>query len=278
MMTKLAGNTLYPNGNCKANSGFRSVVFSPSYTIRPVVRAVRSGYHPDRTTFQKAHDGDFRITVTWYPEVWAVEQYCDGTWYPIEERQGENIKCLTGRRAREFIANASPALVEWLHLRGRSHSMLPEGAGWDGANTLNDIRKDNKVKTFFAGTEEGWLENLVLRARVSKFSGLPMEWQFATRPLPVALEAPAEQVDGSVVSINTYTSWVLWYEDGRVDVITPSPTTGGYRSNYAHTPGRKYDTPEIPMPIGVVKAAKVVFGAYTNEHFSYGVKWELFRR
>lgn len=263
------------NGGCRSNSGIRQIVLSPRGEVREVARAQWSGYQPDRCTFQIAREGDLVVRVTWWPEQWSVLLVQDG------ELQDTGPMGLVRHQA--LIQGLSKEAEAFLNggMSGRQPSFLPAGLGWDGRNTAADVKKEGRIRGLFRGLDEAWVDAVVAAARVSKKDGLPSFWKVVARDsatFPAVLDAPARTWGGSMVDIQEWTQWVLWHRDGAVELVTPAPTEGERGSNYAHTERRVYNAAPVPMPATVVRACRITRGAYTRDHSSYGVRWELFAR
>lgn len=254
------------NGVCNSNFGRRQIVFSPNGEVRPVETAVWSGYIADCGTVQIAYRGDYLVRFDWgkkWRELRFEKFNADGSTSPVD--------CIPFTVPIE--------LFQWLYdgTNGKQPSFLPEWYGWDGQTTLASTRKSNRIRKLFEGTPEEWLTKIVSSAFYSPASSLPSNFKNAD-PLPEVLDAPAYTWSGSMVDIEQWTEWVLWYEDGHVEVVRPAPTSGQWGSNYAHESRGEYNSAPLPMPENVVKAARVSRGVYIKNNCSYGVSWKLFKK
>lgn len=98
-----------------------------------------------------------------------------------------------------------------------------------------------------------------------------------SKPLPKILRTTGTAIFKDRVDIVTSTEWIFWYGN-KVEIASPKPDSGKYTTSNGNEI-HYYDYPPMTLPEGVTKAAKVVFGAYTNtvDGSTYGVHWELYR-
>ena len=124
----------------------------------------------------------------------------------------------------------------------------------------------------FEGASEAWLYRL-LRDVEDSDTPPPLTWSLAVTGLPTTLESLFTNLISRDRDEISYTEWVLWYVDGRMEVLSPEPTIGW--SNEGGVERFITRSPE-PMPEGVVKAAQLTRGAFDNENGTYGVVWALY--
>ena len=121
---------------------------------------------------------------------------------------------------------------------------------------------DPLIKEVFEGAPDEFIYNL------SNFSDTDprlvyMGWASAKSPIPTKL-SPMYLMR---------TEWVLWYDNGKVEVVD-LPRTGGWdiNGNYTNYPHQ----PIMSMPLGVIKAAKVGSGGCGEPQGASGLRWELY--
>lgn len=284
----------YTNGICRSNTGFRSIVINPKDSkVRPVLAARRSGYMPDRHTIQTGQIGDIIIETYYSRHGKSLSAKIVETpkYEPMLAHYGEqNGKAAFPSSLANFHfflkaieLNLDEKEVELMYEflssgNGRQESYLPAGLGWDGENTLGDKSKRSRVTNFFKGlVGPKTLEKIVNSAMSSYREGLPMDWNRASS-MPEEMDAPAHVWDGTVVGIDMRTYWVLMDAKGFPQWIAPEPTSGPWGSNYAYSECGQYDASPLPIPPEITRAIKLTFGAYTRDHHSWGIKWELFKR
>lgn len=138
---------------------------------------------------------------------------------------------------------------------------------------LNDIntRRENTV-ALFEGAPEPWLHRLLRDVRDNDTSPL-FNWSLAVEGLPPSLESPFANLISECRDDISYTEWVLWYLDGRMEILTPEHSIG-----WSNEDGSCRFVTRSPkaMPEGVVKAAQLTRGAFDNERGTYGVVWVLY--
>jgi len=278
-VTEVRNSLVVPNGQSKANKGFRQIVISPQGEVRSVLSADRSGERSKRCTKQVARKGDLVLRHSWFPSTWEVLMFTDGELHNL----GANGFAQHARALKALPKEADA----WLAATEAGESYLPAGCGWDGVRTTNDLRKEQDIRALFIGLEgvevdtptgvQNWLDGVVRQASLSPFTGLPLNWSKAGQ-LPKELDAPAEYYDSSLAHVNEYTEWLLWYCDGRVERIVPEPTSGSWSSGYAHQDPEYYNALPLAMPDSVRTAIRLTRGAYrTNECDSYGCKWSMYK-
>ena len=250
------------------------MVVSAEGKLRPVETAYRSGTKPsDRCTAQVARIGDLIIEINWYPEECKIYRF-DG------EQVDLGIEGI--RKYADLILKVDEKIPGWLKpTDGKQPSYLPVGEAWDGVNTKSDLRKDSRVRQLFSGVEDDlWLKQLVADARVSTFTGIPFIWDEAGR-LPTLLAAPAHRDDRK--KLNMFTEWVVFFPNGKAQVIRPAPTSGGsvvVVDNVVskHLIENTHSAPPEKLPANALRAICITRGAYDGKDGSFGVKWSLFKR
>ena len=114
------------NGQCFSSNGYRQIAISPSGEIRPVLRAIYSGYLPDRCTIQAAEEGDYLFIEKWGKENLDEVKIVGST------------KTLTLNETVNAWALCPMKLKKWLEegYMDRQESFLPAGHGWNGTVIL----------------------------------------------------------------------------------------------------------------------------------------------
>lgn len=120
-----------------------------------------------------------------------------------------------------------------------------------------------------------WYEGILTQASLSEPHLLPT-WESvkSIEKLPVILDAPFTNVITPFSSQVSHTEWVLFYKDGRSELVTPSPTSGW--SNIGNVTRFETSVPD-EMPEGVEEAIQIVHGASSDSHGGYGIVWFLYR-
>lgn len=265
------------NGTGSTSFGCARIVISPEGEIRPVLRAVRSGYANSQGTFQVVHQGDliFTCRTSANPKN-GGDQDEVACWDGGQERPLAVMKQVDAWRWLRSLPRGG-AIEEWLaggYKCGRYSNFLPAGWGWDGEMTLADAAKERRIRRFFAGLPAETVDNIYRSARRSPGRSLPTNWSEAG-DMPPTLDFPAESWDGALVDVDKSTSWVLWHRDGRVEHVTRAPTEGRWGSNYAHSSRGSYSGDEPEMPETVARAVRLQWGAH-GLHHSHGIAWTLY--
>lgn len=259
------------SGCAQTNTGYRQVAFSRTGEIRPVFAATRGGPVHKQCTRQSGKRGDLVLRYAWYPEEWSIFQ--------LVEEEGEETLVLHPLGHEGFIAHRAvikslpPVLDKWLSTKGKDKSYLPRDCGWDGVSTISDVRKAERVRTLFQGMSVIQLEQLVREAAISPGRGLQWDWSKA-EPLPSAIDNPVSYDLGYHNERHTRTQWVLWDEDGDVEIIEPKPTSG--KTVTLGLPDVVHSAPHAPMPPYVVAACRITREAYDMGDKWFGVTWTLF--
>jgi hypothetical protein len=253
------------NGQCFSSNGYRQVAISISGEIRPVLRAIYSGYLPDRCTVQAAEEGDYLFI-----EKWGKENFDE------VKIVGSNVT-LTLNETIAGWAVCPAQLKKWLE-RGkedRQESYLPAGCGWNGRDTLMSNIKKERITRFFTRIPHPTPDKVLDEAMLSPGKNMPTSWAKA-EPLPETLFSLLEV---GYVSWDAWTEWVFWYSNGKVEHTILEATIGFDRSmaeKEEHTIMLR--SPEKTMPKNVVKAMRINRGAYTKDGMNYGVSWELYKK
>lgn len=262
------------NGTTRMNVGHRQVVVSPAGRLREVVKAVRVAPQERQATHQRAYEGDYILGVEWYPERRYLAQIVDGE--PVRQPWTEANAELYGR----LMDKQDEVLQDWVAPHEPSNSFLPDGCGWTDGRTPADLRKRALAMEFFKGAE-AWCEPLLDQIQSSPHSGLHYDWNKAAA-MPEVMDCPrnTRRVPGEENGLDIYTQWVLWFEDGRVEALTPPATSGHCTTLYAGEMSYDYNARPLEMPYDVYRAVKVTRGCYTRRggRESYGMRFELFSR
>ena len=276
------------NGTSRTNTGYKKVVLSPAFKVRPVVFAIRSGFRRDRTTSQSVQNGDIILGSCWDRRgivfsitTAIVSEY--GTNVSVSEQLasfGDN--CLTFSEFEKRIPDSvaeKELILDYLSDTTYGISFLPAGLGWDGNKTLAEFNKEKNIRNFFSFMVDhpAVIDKIAEKAAISKKDGLPISWTEAKR-MPDYMEACAVHWDGSAVDISMFDAWVLIYSDKTYSYIIPEPTCGEWGGNYAYSERGEYNASPVPIPTNVTHAIKITWGAYTREHHSYGIAWQLYKR
>jgi hypothetical protein len=285
---------LLPNGNVVTSSGSRCVAFTKDGTaIKPVATAQRSGHLPVRCTFQDVSMGDLVYQINWVglknAEENAMASALRGTGLvkaesytsvlvvsgsterhdPDNNGKAFQVPILTPapENAKQLIENvmkqhmlSDNALWQWLQPTTRKESYLPAGFGWDGTNTVADIRKAQRIRELFVDLlaanasendngNENFVDDIVYAAKKSPGKGLPTHWERYAKAGPTEIAHRKNQ------------RWVFWGKDGSVILIADS---------YLSEKGK------MQVPEDVIRACCVTFEAYKREQDRYGVKFDLY--
>lgn len=260
-------NSSFPNGSAMSNTGSRQILFSATGELRPVAFVVRSGYRTDRCTHQVAPIvGDLIASVRW-------------------DRRGDDytLAVVTANGERDLSANEAAHtwaalkdrhlwLDEWLvPSNGREESYLPEAAygGEDLASRAKRERCEAAIRRY----------------------GLPLaysgEWAISpkaglnTRPAaldfdPDSYQATARSWAGSVVGISRREMFFSSSGNGTSATELHPVLDEEHGSNYAHERTvRRQGVPGIPGWDSSRYLIRVVDGAYTRDHHSYGVRMDV---
>lgn len=259
----------FSNGNARSNTGQRQVLFSATGELRPVAFAVESGYAPDRGTVQVVPKaGDLIARVEWnrageeYTLARAVE---DGDCYGQSPPSNEQAPVWV------LLKTLHPWLDGWLAPTGRGPSFLPTEAF--GGETLAARAKRERCE-----------------AAIRRF-GLPVaysqEWAISpkaginTRPAALDFDADVYQASahswsGSMVGISRRERFFSSAGNGQPAVELFPVMNEEHGSNYAHEETvRVTGQPGIPGWNRRRFLVRVVAGAYTREHHSYGVRLDV---
>lgn len=127
--------------------------------------------------------------------------------------------------------------------------------------TLSDI-KDTQLYT-----------TLIEEAGYTKIGGC-RNWSYAIKHLPKVMDCPFENIITKATDRLQVTQWVLWYNDGRVEILTPHQNKGLYQTKDTKVcVNDKADN----MPDNVVKAAQITIGTYlTEDNLLRGFQWKLY--
>ncbi len=263
---------LVKSGHCQTNTGYRAFVMSTTGQIRPVRRVHRSGYIPDRATFQLCSPTDF----IFHAERLKKNASATMTVFFFDDEMGV-CEYTNYAKLQHLWSMVPPEISKWLEdFHDRTESFLPAGFGWDGVQSDEEKRKEERLRTFLRGLRGEQIIDIITPAMKSPGKDLPTSWRRANPRMPSHLDAPAKTHLDVSSNIKTYTQWILIFSDGRVSLRTPEPTSGK-ELIHGNEP-REYAGTLRPMPEKVIRAVKVTRGAYERNGKTFGIKWELFSK
>lgn len=265
----------FPNGSSKSNTGYRAVLFSSTGELRPVAFCRESGYMPDRGTVQVApRKGDLIAQVEWdrRGEEYALLEV-------MEDHEGGESMYLAANPVSfnqqspiwEMLKTRHPWLDGWLAPTGRGPSYLPADAF--GGETLAARAKRERCEAAFR--------------RFGITMAFSHEWAISpkaginTRPEPLnfdpdAYQATARSWTGSAVGISRRERFFSSAGNGTpaVELFTTLEEERG--SNWAHERTEyRAGQPGIPGWNKRRYLIRLITGAYTREHYSYGVRLDV---
>ncbi len=259
----------FANGNARSNTGFRSVLFSATGELRPVAFCVRSGYAPDRGTVQVSpRQGDLIARVEWRR---AGAEYTLAVAEDDGDCQGVAVNINDAVEMWATLKRRHAWLDSWLEPVSRGPSFLPD-EGWGGESLADRSKRERceaAIRRYglpFAYSQE-WA--------ITPKSGL----NTAARPLdfdPATYQAEWRSWDGSMVGINRKERFFSTAGNGSPAIELLPVLDEEHGSNYAHErTERRQGVPGIPGWDSRRYLIRVVDGAYTREHHSYGVRMDV---
>lgn len=255
----MSNSILLCNGFCRTNTGGRSVSFNNKLELMPVVYRTHSGFKPSRATFQI--EGSIVVTRAW------------GRSHDTETLLVDREISLDHELLRQ-VFEKHLWLNEWLGPVGRTDSWLPLEVAPIEAD-LSFINK-RKAKEFFEQRFGVELPESVMQSPKVGLSYKPIEM-----PDGLLQTVPHHHHwTGSVVGIDQYEEWYVSKGDGTPARKLNIMSEGESGSNYAHSE-TSYSEGE-PVSEALPADAKgfmirVVHGAYTHEHYSYGCTVDVWK-
>lgn len=261
------------NGVGTATNGWRQVVVSPTGLIRPVCKAVRKGQTLSKKhTSQIAEDGDIIFGVRWNPFHFYVQKVYGEQVYDVD------INVLKNEDSTEKkVLNTFPRqLMDWLSYSPHSASYLPDGCGWHDGMTTHDHTKQNNLFKLFDSFDPDWLSKLWIEAKVTPYFHIPFDWELADN-MPTHMEAEVYNHRTSLCKVHQWDQWVLWREDGRIDLFTPPASKEIISGTLPTVIPEEIHRPPLAMPDDVIKAIRVTHGSMRDPNGnSFGCKWTLY--
>lgn len=265
----------FPNGCARSNTGYRAVLFSSAGELRPVAYSVESGYTPERGTVQVApRKGDLIAQVEWNrrgEEFSLLRVNADHEGGESMYLAAEPVSFNDQPALWTMLKDRHPWLDEWLVPVSRGTSYLPTEA-WGGetlAARAKRERCEEAIRRF--GLPLTYSQEWV----ISPKSGLN------TRPAPLDFDPDKYQAswhswDGSMVGISRRERFFSSAGNGAPAVELFPVLEEEHGSNYAYEETvRRQGQPGIPGWNDRRFLVRVVSGAYTREHHSYGVKLDI---
>jgi hypothetical protein len=256
------------NGNALSNTGHRQILFSATGELRPVAFAVDSGYQPDRGTVQVApRAGDLIARVDWCRR---GEEYTIARATGDGDCAGDALPLNDQAPAWALLKNRHPWLDGWLAPVGRGPSYLPAEAY--GGVTLAAAAKRDRC--------EAAIRRYGLPVAYSQEWAISPKTGINTRPEPLnfdpdAYQASAKSWTGSVVGICRRERFFSSAGNGAAVELFPV-LQEEHGSNYAHeTPSWAEGQPGIPGWNSQRYLIRLITGAYTRDHHSYGVMMDV---
>lgn len=275
---------LFNNGLARTNTGYRQVLVSSQGELRPVMVRLNSGYVPQRRTMQVApKPGDLMLRSDWNRSSirYSIMQYStQEEWVPVGDKEKFDLYIETEGYEEikdesvtlwELAIKANPWIPEFLDPRekGRAVSMLP----WEG-DTLSEKAKRRRIKDFMAtwGLEGEELEGELMRSPKEGLEFIPVRNDHVLDRIPVF-----NTWTGSVVGIHKKE---LWYglRTGGIDLLDVI-YEAEHGSNYAYegkTSSEGKPLKDLPGITTYRQLLCLTKGAYSREHYSYGIKVEVF--
>lgn len=259
----------FPNGMARSNTGQRQVLFDATGEVRPVAFSVESGYAPSRGTVQVApRAGDLIARVEWDRR---GEEYTLARVTEDGDMAGRPIPPNDQAPLWAALKNRHPWLDGWLAPVPRGPSYLPAEAF--GGETLAAHAKRERCEAAF------------------RRFGLPLaysqEWAISpkgginTRPSPLDFEpdkyqATANSWTGSLVGISRRERFFATDGNGKQAVELFPVLREEHGSNYAYEETEyRAGHPGIPGWNLRRYLVRLITGAYTREHHSYGVRMDV---
>jgi len=254
-------NPNFHNGNAWTNTGIRQVVFNSDLSLKPVIFAINSGYAPDRGTVQASPTtGDLIARVEW------TRKSTDFSLLQVTETGPEVLNPATSGQLWEILEAKHQWLESWLQPVSRGPSFIPVEAYGE------TIAEKTKRQTC----------NAIIR----KY-GLPLEYNFewqitprkylSNQPIPLDFNpdtyiASYDTHIGSLVNISQREVFYSSNGDKSPAVELKPVYREQHESNYAHDEQIYHDgSPGLPGWNDRKYLIRVVVGAFTREHHSYGI-------
>lgn len=127
---------------------------------------------------------------------------------------------------------------------------------------FSDIENSPLYKSILSEVPYAKLNNIPTFSHVRRNNGL--------LPIPNTLDAPFESIESRYSSRMSHTVWVLWFTDGRIEIVSPTPNRGLQQSGNMIL---NIIDPADPMPNHVVRATKVIIGCELVDNSLRGCRW-----
>lgn len=255
-------NPNFHNGNARSNTGMRQIAFHNDLSLKPVIFAINSGYAPDRGTVQASPvTGDLIARVEW------TRKSTDFSLLQVTESGPEVLNPATCGQLWEILESKHKWLESWLQPVPRGSSFIPVEAYGE------TVAEKTKRKT--------------CNAIIKKY-GLPLEYNFewqvtprkyiSNQPVPLDFNPNAYVASynthiGSLVGIRRREVFYSSNGDKSPAVELKPAYRECHGSNYAHDKQIYHDgIPGLPGWNDRKYLIRVILGAFTREHHSYGVE------
>lgn len=253
---------LIKNGSAFTSTGSCQLLFSADFKIRPIVCAVRSGYKPQRGTFQVAPaTGDLLFVCAWRTR---------GADYSISRcnavGQLQEVAPIEAAPIWAQLHTVHGWTKDWLEPASRGGYSIPTEV-IPPAEYLAKKAKTAKLERFSA---RFGVQLPLDAAEISPKNGLNL----LPRPSDEEFAAIVPQVrhwTGSMVGIDRWEEWYASNGEGESSPLTivPSRDEG---SNWAHSERPVCEAGEcVVIPQGFKYVIRVIRGAYSRDHHSYGI-------
>jgi hypothetical protein len=259
----------FPNGMARSNTGQRQVLFDATGEVRPVAFSVESGYAPSRGTVQVApRAGDLIARVEWDRR---GEEYTLARVTEDGDMAGRPIPPNDQPPLWAALKTRHPWLDEWLAPTVRGPSYLPADAF--GGETLAARAKRERCEAAF--------RRFGLPLAYSKEWAISPKGGINTRPSPLDFEpdkylATANSWTGSLVGISRRERFFATDGTGKPAIELFPVLREEHGSNYAHERTEWAEgQPGIPGWNSRRYLVRLITGAYTREHHSYGVRMDV---
>lgn len=238
------------NGLCKAHDGFRQVLVSEDFVLRPVILRIQQGYIAKRSTVQvEPVNGDYLFKVEWDKdaEYDTIQQWKDDAWVNVNiNNYGELWK----RLSREF-----PWTIDFLARSELSESFMP----WDGY-TLAEKAKAKKARQFL----KTWH---IRQFSIDDFIKSPKDGlQYDPIPAPEGLLDTVPRLETLDTHDEVSTRQDHWYMDIGHRIVKVD-------YNYSEQPSK-------PLKDIIPSTAKTLIviteGAYEEEGVFHGIKTNVY--
>lgn len=260
------------NGRAGTRPSYRAVVVRQQGDVRFVEGTINEGATYERGSFQIAYPNDIIIQRVWFSL--KKESKLVGWLF-----NGERNLPLSVDKLDYHYEKMTQVLKDFLTPNGYGPSYLPDGPWWRGGimNQYVNPNTRESLEEFFAGVEDEWKDFIIEEALKSPAKYVLTDWTRA-KPIPELLKNTTylwTSEDGSEQYANNSSVWILYHDNGSIEVRDIDPTKG----THCIGPSRKiklhFDGQPIPMPKSVLRAIRVNLGAFEADNLSYGAKFYL---